>query len=73
MKLASKPTDADHPYGHHKYETLASLAICVMLFFLGGKVIFDAIPRFSNPVMPEVSVPSLLVLVFTLMGIFGLY
>ena len=66
MKLASKPTDADHPYGHHKYETLASMAICVMLFILGGKVILDAIPRFSNPVMPEVSVPSLLVLVFTL-------
>ena len=66
MKMASKPVDEDHPYGHRKFETLASLAIAGMLFVLGGKVILDAIPRFSNPVMPEVGFASLAVLVVTL-------
>ena len=66
MKMASKPVDEDHPYGHGKFETLASMVIAGMLFVLGGKVILDAIPRFSNPVMPEVSVASLVVLVATL-------
>lgn len=31
IKLAEKPADKDHPYGHRKYEAIASLAI---LFFL---------------------------------------
>lgn len=66
MKMASKPVDDDHPYGHRKFETLASLAIAGMLFVLGGKVILDAIPRFSKPVMPEVSFASLAVLFVTL-------
>lgn len=66
MKMASKPVDADHPYGHRKFETLASLVIAAMLFILGGKVILDAIPRFSNPVMPEVTPASLAVLFVTL-------
>ena len=31
IKLAEKPADKDHPYGHQKYEAIASM---VILFFL---------------------------------------
>ena len=32
MYAASKPPDADHPYGHRKFETLAALSISFLLF-----------------------------------------
>lgn len=38
MKAASKPPDADHPYGHHKYESFASAVIGVMLCLAAWKV-----------------------------------
>ncbi|HKH73877.1 MAG TPA: cation diffusion facilitator family transporter, partial [Vicinamibacterales bacterium] len=31
VSVARRPPDADHPYGHRKYETMASLAILVFL------------------------------------------
>ncbi len=64
--FASKPEDKEHPYGHSKYETLAGLFISIMLFFAGGKVILGAFERFKDPVIPEITIVSLLVLIFTL-------
>ena len=66
IKLASKPKDEDHPYGHGKFETLASLFICAMLFTIAGKVIIDAIDTFRNPVLPDITLASLLAMIFTL-------
>lgn len=64
--FASKPEDEDHPYGHNKYETLAGLLISIMLFLVAGKIILGAIERFKEPVIPEITLESLMVLIFTL-------
>lgn len=66
IHFASKPEDEKHPYGHYKYETLAGLFISVMLLFAAGNIILDAIQRFKEPIIPEVTVESLMVLIFTL-------
>lgn len=66
VKLASKPVDEDHPYGHGKFETLAGLFIGGMLFLIGINIIRDAVQRFTNPVEPNITLESLLILLFTL-------
>jgi cation diffusion facilitator family transporter len=66
IRLASKPVDNDHPYGHRKFETLAGLFIAGMLFFISGKLIWDSISWFKNPVVPDVTVESLITLIATL-------
>mgnify|MGYP000918741060 CR=1 FL=1 len=66
IRLASKPTDADHPYGHWKFETLAGLFISTMLFLLGGKIIIEAIGKFIRPVTPGITPESLIALSATL-------
>jgi len=55
VKIASKPVDKDHPYGHKKFEMLSSLFISGMLFFISGKIILDAFHRFLNRVELKVS------------------
>lgn len=64
--IASKPIDDDHPYGHKKFETITGLFIVAMLVFLGLKIIVGAAGNFMNPVAPEVSVVSLIVMLITL-------
>jgi cation diffusion facilitator family transporter len=32
IQVASRPPDADHPYGHKKYETFAALGVALLLF-----------------------------------------
>lgn len=66
IHFASKPKDDEHPYGHTKFETLAGLFIAIMLLLAGGKVILGAIERFREPIVPEISVESLVLLMITL-------
>ena len=41
--LASKPPDAEHPYGHGRYETLAGLAVGGMLLLTGAAILWHGI------------------------------
>ncbi len=66
IHYAAKPADEDHPYGHYKFESMASLFIGVMLSFLGINIIREAITKLANPVVPEVSTLSLIVLLLTM-------
>jgi len=49
MKIAQKPIDEDHAYGHQRYETLATLFIVALLSYLGIEVFFKSIESFQNP------------------------
>src|SRR5690554_224773 len=66
IRLASRPVDDDHPYGHTKFETLAGLLISSILFVLSGRIIVDAVQGFSNPVTPNITLESLILLLTTL-------
>lgn len=55
---ASKPVDEDHPYGHKKYETIATLGIAAMLFLASFDIIKDSFSRMFHPVVPDVNIFS---------------
>ncbi|MCC5965591.1 MAG: cation transporter [Natronohydrobacter sp.] len=44
-----RPPDSDHPFGHGRFETLATLAIAVMLALAAGGILIDAGLRFLDP------------------------
>lgn len=64
--IASRPVDKNHPYGHKKFETMASLFIATLLFFVGGKVAIGGFERIFNPIIPEITSLSFAVMVATL-------
>ncbi|MDM8128121.1 cation diffusion facilitator family transporter [Paraclostridium benzoelyticum] len=66
ISIASKPKDKEHPYGHKKFEVISGLFIGAMLLFIGGKIIFEGILKFQNPVEPTITIGSLFVLILTL-------
>lgn len=41
VRISNKPEDKDHVYGHGKYETLATLIIGVLLFFVGIGILWQ--------------------------------
>ncbi len=63
---ASFPRDKDHPYGHKKYETFASIVIGLLLFIVCFNVAREGILRFSNPITPNVTVLSFMIMIFTM-------
>lgn len=47
--VASRPPDANHPYGHGKAEPLAALAVAVFVFAMTAWVAFHAIHEIITP------------------------
>lgn len=67
MSLALRPADDDHPYGHTKYETFASLVIGAMLMLAAWRVGAAAVERLiSGGAPPRVDVMSFVIMVVTL-------
>lgn len=64
--LAARPADRDHPYGHRKYETLASAGIAALLFFAAQDVLFDAVQRLGAPHQVEAKWYTFMVMAVTL-------
>jgi cation diffusion facilitator family transporter len=44
-----KDADADHPYGHQRFETAASLVLGVILLAVGGGMIWSALLKLQTP------------------------
>ena len=54
VAIARRPPDEDHPYGHRKYETMASLGILVFLVAVLVQVLAAAYDRLVNGGVPRV-------------------
>lgn len=66
VMVASRPPDANHPYGHRKYETFAALAVAVMMIFGCWEIAEAAIHRLRHPAAPTITGTGFVVLLATL-------
>ncbi|WP_292391363.1 cation diffusion facilitator family transporter [Methanosarcina sp. UBA5] len=64
--IGARPPDLEHPYGHRKYETVASIFIALLLIFVGVEILRSSLNRFLVPSAPEVTVLSFLVILGTM-------
>ena len=49
FKLAEKPADADHPYGHARYEYLSGLAVAALIIVIGVELGKSSFEKVLNP------------------------
>jgi cation diffusion facilitator family transporter len=66
LRLARRPPDANHPYGHRKFETLASAGIALSLVLIVVEVARAAIGRFRSGGAPTITPLSFVVMGVTL-------
>lgn len=66
FKLASKPPDAEHPYGHGRFEYLSGLAVAVLILVIGVELIRSSFDKIVNPVPVEFSGALVAVLVMSI-------
>jgi cation diffusion facilitator family transporter len=59
---SQKDADEDHPYGHHRFETAASLVVGGLLIAVALGMLWSAFEKLKNPdAIPEVHASALLV------------
>lgn len=62
FKLAEKPADRKHPYGHARIEYIAGLTVAVMILFIGLELGKSSVEKFINPEPIEFSFTAVWVL-----------
>ena len=67
FKLAEKPADKEHPYGHARFEYLASLTVAVMILFIGFELAKSSLEKVLHPVTVEFSLLSMIVLIASIL------
>jgi cation diffusion facilitator family transporter len=67
VRLARQPPDADHPYGHRKYETVAAAAVTIFLVLVVVEVLRNAFNHLSGrTAVTEIPLSSFLVMLVTI-------
>ena len=55
FKLAEKPADEEHPYGHARYEYLTGLAVAAMILIIGFELGQSSVDKILHPADVEFS------------------
>ena len=63
FKLAERPADEDHPYGHARYEYLSGLAVAAMGLVIGFELAKTSFEKILHPSSVAFSIPLVIVLV----------
>lgn len=63
FKLAEKPADSEHPYGHARFEYLSGLAVAALILVIGFELAKSSVEKIFNPTPVSLSVPMIAVLV----------
>lgn len=67
IKISEKPADKEHPYGHAKYESLASYTIVLLIFGSTLWIIYEAIADlFRGSFGVEYSIVSIIVIIIAI-------
>ena len=72
FKLAEKPADEEHPFGHARSEYLAGLVVAMMIFVVGYELVISSVKKIMEPAAVDFSLPTAIVLVASIFVKYGL-
>jgi len=67
IKLASKPADKTHPYGHARIEYITGLIISFLIIIIGIQLLFSSIEKIRNPEPVEFSYLTIVILLLAIL------
>lgn len=67
FKMASKPADPEHPYGHGRYEYLSGLVVAVIILLIGVELLKSSFDKITNPAVTEFNAAVVCVLALSIL------
>lgn len=72
FKLAQKPADSEHPYGHARFEYVAGLIVSITVVFVGFELAKSSVEKIISPEGINFSTLSIILLGVAILGKIGL-
>src|SRR5262245_31704520 len=65
VRVSDRPADAEHHYGHGKFESLSALGVIALLYVLAGGIVVEAVSRLREGSSPSsiTAVPFVVLLI----------
>lgn len=63
FKIAGKPADEDHPFGHERMEYLSGLFVSILILMIGGTLFIDSIKQLINPTPMKITLLTFIILI----------
>lgn len=73
FKLAERPADEEHPYGHARYEYLSALVVAAIILVIGFELAKTSVQKIFHPETTVFSLALLIVLLTSIAVKFWLY
>lgn len=73
LRMAQKPADTDHKFGHWKMEDLASLITSFIMFVVGFQVLYSTFIKIISNQTVEIDITGAVVGVFSALVMIGVY
>ena len=73
LKIAQKPPDENHRYGHSRAETIASLVAAFIMITVGVQVLIGSVQSVLNPSRTSPSIMTAFVAFFSAIFMYGIY
>lgn len=74
FKLAGKPADSDHPFGHGRIEYMSAFIVAVLILLVGFELLkSSALSLFNGESAPTYTLTSLLILLFSMLIKFWMF
>jgi len=68
IRIAAKPADKEHPFGHGKIENIAALGQAILIFAAGGLIIYSAVRRIMSGAPVEMAEAGIVVMVVSIIA-----
>ena len=62
FRLAAKPADPDHPYGHGRFEYISAFIVSGLIFMVGFELLKSSFNKIINPSPLDLSIISIIIL-----------
>lgn len=66
FKIAAKPADREHPFGHGRFEYISALAVSFMILLVGIEFIKSSFDKIANPVTVKSGIISLFLILLSI-------
>ena len=67
FRLAKKPADAEHPYGHRRIEYITGLIVSMVITILGVQFLISSVESLFEPSETNYTIPAFVILVVSIL------
>lgn len=66
FRIARKPADHEHPYGHERFEYISGFLVSILIIVVGFQFLLSSVQKILHPESTSLNLPMLIILILSI-------